>query len=266
LSAVLYASDAGIATITLNRPAALNALDEATIDGLKSATARAAADPGVRAVVITGAGDHFMAGGDLKWFREELAQHEPGDRTAIEAHFARRIDDVHASTLAIRGMDKPVIAAVQGAVAGYGLSLMMACDFAIAADNAYFTLAYRHIGLSPDGGATWSLPRIVGLRKATEIALLGERFDAQAALDLGLVNRIVARDALAAESRAFAERFLSASRGAIARTKALLGASFDQALPTQLDAEKASFAACAAERDFAEGLAAFVEKRKPDFR
>jgi len=266
MSAVLYACTGGIATITLNRPAALNALDEATIAGLKSATAEAEADASVRAVIVEGAGEHFMAGGDLKWFRDELALNPAGDRTAIESHFARRIDDVHASTLAIRRMDKPVIAAVQGAVAGYGLSLMLACDFAIASDNAYFTLAYRHIGLSPDGGATWSLPRLVGLRKATEIALLGDRFDAAAALELGLVNRVVARDGLAAETRAFAERFLAASRGAIGRTKALLGASFDRSLPAQLDAEKAAFAACTAERDFAEGLAAFVEKRKPDFR
>jgi 2-(1,2-epoxy-1,2-dihydrophenyl)acetyl-CoA isomerase len=162
-------------------------------------------------------------------------------------------------------MDKPVIAAVHGAVAGYGLSLMLACDFAIAADDAYFTLAYRHIGLSPDGGATWSLPRLVGLRQASEIALLGERFDAARALELGLVNRVVTREALAGEVRAFAGRFLTASRGAIARTKALLGAAFERSLFEQLDAEQASFAAGAAEPDFAEGLAAFVEKRPPNF-
>jgi 2-(1,2-epoxy-1,2-dihydrophenyl)acetyl-CoA isomerase len=266
MSAVLYESEGGIATITLNRPQALNSLDAAMIAGLKKATADAEADEAIRVVIIRGAGDHFMAGGDLKWFREELAQHGAGGADEVERQFAQRIADVHDSTRAIRRMGKPVVAQVHGAVAGFGLSLMLSCDFAIAADSAYFTLAYRHIGLSPDGGATWSLPRLVGLRKASEIALLGDRFDAAAARDLGLVNRVVAADELAGETRAFAGRFLGASRGAIARTKALLGASFERSLDEQLDAEQASFARCAAEPDFAEGLAAFVEKRKPNFR
>lgn len=262
MSAVLYERQGDLAIITLNRPAALNALDRAMIDGLALASARAADDPLARVVLIRGAGEHFMAGGDLRWFRAEIDGRHPD----IAAAFAITIDDVHASTRAIRHMNKPVIAAVQGAVAGFGLSLMMACDFALAADSAYFTLAYCHIGLSPDGGATWSLPRLVGLRKATELALLGERFDAATAASLGLINRVVPADQLASEAEALAARLARGPAVALARTKALLQASFGQSLEQQLDAEKQAFAACAAEPDFAEGLAAFAEKRKPIFR
>ena len=261
MSAVLYETRDSLAVITLNRPAALNSLDRAMIDGLRAATERAAHDAAVRVVLIQSAGEHFMAGGDLKWFREEIDGRHPD----IDAAFQRTIDEVHASTLAIRAMNKPVIAAVQGAVAGYGLSLMMACDFALAADSAYFTLAYCHIGLSPDGGATWSLPRLVGLRKATELALLGERFDAATAATLGLVNRVVPAAQLSAEAATLAARLAKGPAAALARTKALLNASFDRSLEAQLSAEKLAFAACAAEPDFAEGLAAFAEKRKPKF-
>lgn len=259
--AVLYETRGRCALITLNRPAALNALNRAMIDGLAAATRRAADDDLVRVVLIRGAGDHFMAGGDLKWFREEIDGRHPD----IEAAFELTIDQVHASTQAIRQMRKPVVALVHGAVAGYGLSLMLACDFALAADNAYFTTAYCHIGLSPDGGATWSLPRLIGLRKATELALLGDRFDAATAASLGLVNRVLPAAELASAGDALAERLARGPAGALARTKALLQASFGHTLEQQLTAEKRAFAAGAAEPDFAEGLAAFAEKRKPKF-
>lgn len=261
MSAVLYETQGNLALITLNRPTALNSLNSDMIAGLAIATARAGDDENVRVVLIRGAGDHFMAGGDLKWFREEIDGRHPD----IEAAFQLTIDQVHASTQAIRYMNKPVIAAVHGAVAGYGLSLMMACDFALAADSAYFTLAYRHIGLSPDGGATWTLPRLVGLRKASELALLGDRFDAATAVSLGLVNRAVPLAELSHEAELLASRLASGPAAALARTKALLQASFDHSLDQQLAAEKRAFAACAAEPDFGEGLAAFAEKRKARF-
>lgn len=261
-SAVLYQTRGDFGLITLNRPAALNSLNRDMIDQLAAATTRAAEDDAVRVLLIRGGGDHFMAGGDLKWFREQI---EGRSATKIEAQFRQTIDDVHASTQAIRQMRKPVIAAVHGAVAGYGLSLMLACDFALAADNAYFTLAYCHLGLSPDGGATWSLPRVVGLRKATELALLGDRFDAATAASLGLVNRVVPLAELDAETEALATRLARGPAHALARTKALLNAAFDHSLDQQLKAEQRAFASCAAEPDFAEGLAAFAGKRKPKF-
>jgi 2-(1,2-epoxy-1,2-dihydrophenyl)acetyl-CoA isomerase len=173
------------------------------------------------------------------------------------------IEGVHAAVLNFRRMDKPVIAAVHGAVAGFGLSLMLAADLVLASESAYFTLAYSNIALSPDGGATWSLPRHVGLKRAMEIALLGERFDALRAHELGLVNRLVAPEQLAAETQKLARRLALGPAAALARTKALLNQSFDNSLEAQLLAEQGYFADCAAHPDFAEGLAAFFEKRRP---
>ena len=174
MSTVIYELSDHVATLTLNRPQALNALNNLMVDDLRQATAKAAFDPQVRAVVLCAAGDHFMAGGDLKWFRDQLTV-PPAER---QLRFEAMIASVHAAILNLKGMGKPAIAAVHGAVAGFGMSLMMACDLVMAADNAYFTLAYSNIALSPDGGATWSLPRQVGLKQAMEIALLGERFAA----------------------------------------------------------------------------------------
>ncbi len=162
-------------------------------------------------------------------------------------------------------MDKPLIAAVHGAVAGFGLSLMLAADLALAADDAYFTLAYSNIALSPDGGATWSLPRHIGMKRAMEVALLGDRFDARRALELGLINRVVPKGVLEQESMALAARLAAGAAEALARTKALLDQSFDNPFEDQLLAEQRCFVECASEADFAEGLAAFFAKRKPVF-
>lgn len=262
MSLVRYEIGEGIATLTLDRPQALNALNDELIEALADATARAAADPAARVVILKSSGEHFMAGGDLKWFAEEIEGRAPA---AIEAEMQARLARVHATTLNIRRMGKPVIAAVRGAAAGYGVSLMLACDFALASESAYFTLAYCHIALSPDGGATWVLPRLVGLKKATEIALLGDRFDAATAAALGLVNRAVPDETLDDECLALASRLKRGPALALARTKALLNQSFSTSLEEQLAAEQASFARCAAEPDFGEGLAAFAEKRKPRF-
>ena len=135
----------------------------------------------------------------------------------------------------------------------------------VAADNAYFTLAYCHIALSPDGGATWSLPRQVGLKQAMEIALLGDRFDATRARELGLINRLVPLAELSAETLKLAQRLAAGPAEALGRTKALINQSLDHSLPAQLLAEQRAFAACGAHADFSEGLAAFFEKRKGRF-
>jgi len=260
MSTVLSHLEDGVLTLTLNRPESLNALNLAMIEDLRAATAQAEHDASVGAVVIRG-GEHFMAGGDLKWFHSQLAL-PPAERQAL---FEQTIAAVHATTLQVRRMGKPVIASVNGAAAGFGLSLMLACDLAVAAETAYFTLAYCHIALSPDGGATWFLPRAVGAKRAAEIALLGDRFDAAQAKDWGLINRVVPAAELEAETFKLARRLAAGPREALARTKALLQASSSNSLPEQLFAEQTSFAACSVHDDFAEGLGAFLEKRKPAF-
>lgn len=258
---VLYEVHERVARLTLNRPKSLNALNLDMIGALRTATARAEVDPGVRAILVTGAGEHFMAGGDLKWFREQLAL-PPQERQPL---FERTIADVHQTTQQLRRCDKPVVAAVRGAVAGFGLSLMLAADLALAADDAYFTLAYCNIALSPDGGATWSLPRAAGMKRAAEIALLGDRFDARQALDWGLVNRVVAGDELLPQAEKLAARLAAGPAEALAGTKRLLNAAFETSLTEQLHAEQRAFAACGVNPDFAEGLAAFFEKRPARF-
>lgn len=258
---VIYELRDHVARLTLNRPKALNALNLDMIEALRVSSARAEADPEVRAILITGAGDHFMAGGDLKWFHEQLAL-PPQKRQPM---FERVIGDVHQTTLQLRRCGKPVVAAVRGAVAGFGLSLMLAADLALAADDAYFTLAYCNIALSPDGGATWSLPRTVGMKRAMEIALLGDRFDARQALDWGMVNRVVAASDLLPHADALAARLAAGPAEALAHTKRLIGTAFNATLAEQLHAEQRAFAASGVHPDFGEGLAAFFEKRPPRF-
>jgi 2-(1,2-epoxy-1,2-dihydrophenyl)acetyl-CoA isomerase len=256
---VLAATRDAVSTLTLNRPRALNALDRDLTLGLRDAVFAAEQDPAVRCVVIRG-GEHFMAGGDLKWFDGLIA-----GRSAAEnrVQFEGFIHEVHALILSLRRMPKPVLASVSGAAAGFGMSLMMACDLAIAADNAYFTLAYTLIGASPDGGSTFALPRLVGQKKAMEIALLGERFEAATAERLGLVNRVVPAASLEAETQKLAARLAAGPTAVYARTKALINRSFDHPLEVQLQQEAEAFAQSASEPDFKEGLSAFIQKRKP---
>jgi 2-(1,2-epoxy-1,2-dihydrophenyl)acetyl-CoA isomerase len=258
-AAVLTASAGGICTITLNRPRALNALDRDLTIGLRDAVFAAEHDPTMRCLVIRG-GEHFMAGGDLKWF-DDLVRSRPSAANRIQ--FEDLVHEVHAIILSVRRMPKPVIASVSGAAAGFGMSLMMACDLAIAAENAYFSLAYALIGASPDGGSTFALPRIVGAKKAMEIALLGERLDASTAERLGLVNRVVPLAALDQETNKLAARLAAGPSAVYGRTKALLNGSLNASLESQLQREAEAFAQSAAEPDFAEGIRAFVEKRKP---
>jgi 2-(1,2-epoxy-1,2-dihydrophenyl)acetyl-CoA isomerase len=254
--------DEGIATITLNRPEALNAVNQAMMAALVEAVARIEADPAARCVVIRGAGDHFMAGGDLKEFHGLLSQ--PAE--ARRDHFQTTIDRLHPAIVTLRRMPQPIVASLKGAAAGFGLSLALAADLAIAAEDAYFTLAYCLIGTSPDGGSSYHLPRIVGLRKAMEIALLGERFNAETARDLGIVNWVVPLGELEAETTRIARRLAAGPGLALGRTKRLLNHSLDTGLDGQLRAETESFADCAATGDFVEGVTAFVEKRAPAFR
>ncbi|MDF3011686.1 MAG: enoyl-CoA hydratase/carnithine racemase [Burkholderiales bacterium] len=259
---VVVTARGAVTTIALNRPRALNALDRDLTLALREAVFAAEHDPAVRCLVIRG-GEHFMAGGDLKWFHGLLAGRAPAE---IRAQFEAFIGEVHPLIVSLRRMPKPVLASVRGAAAGFGMSLMMACDLALAADDAYFTLAYTLIGATPDGGSTYALPRLVGQKKAMEIALLGERFDARAAERLGLVNRVVAAASLEAETERLAAQLAAGPAAVYARTKALINRSLERTLESQLQEEAERFAESAAEPDFAEGLRAFLEKRKPAWR
>ena len=260
---LLLTRDGAVATLTLNRPDALNVLDLPMMDALVAHTAALASDSTLRVVVLRGAGKHFMAGGDLRTFATQLSQ-VPPERRQVE--FQRIVDRLHPAIEHLQRMPHPVIGAVQGAVAGFGLSLVGACDLVVASEDAYFSSAYRQIGLSPDGGGTWSLPRIVGLRKALEIYLLSERFDAREAARIGLVNRVVDAAVLDATVQAFAQSIATGPALALRNVKRLLRESLDRPLSQQLRAEADSFGQCAADDDFREGIEAFFAKRPPRFR
>ena len=260
-SPILLSRDGPVATLTLNRPASLNALDAAMMDALVMHTSALAADDALRCVVIRGAGRHFMAGGDIRHFAEQLAL-APADR---RNRFMRTIEHLHVAIEQLQRMPHPVVASVHGAVAGFGLSLLCACDLALAADTSYFTSAYRQLGLTPDGGLSYALPRQVGLKKAMEILLLGERFGADDALRLELVNRVVPEAELERATAAVVAAIVSGPVAAMRNGKRLIQQSLAQTLSAQLAAEAASFSACSATDDFVEGVRAFLDKRPPRF-
>ena len=211
---VLYSVADGVATILLNRPQVMNALDARMIVQLREAAERAEHDTQARAVVIRGAGPAFLAGGDVAMFHANL--------TKMPALVREGAPELHRAILALRRASKPVLASVHGAVAGAGVSVMAAADLAIAADGTKFTMAYSRLGTSPDGGATYSLPRLVGMRKALELILLSDAIEAREALRLGLVNWVVGAEQLAAETESIARRLAQGATAAFAEIKKLL--------------------------------------------
>jgi len=253
-----------ICWITFNRPQALNAINREVVDALIVITDALLHDTSVRAVVMQGAGGHFMAGGDIKHFKERLDADL--DEAELKAEFQSLLDDVHHVIHNMRSMPQPILASVSGAAAGAGASLMLACDMVVASKDSVFTLAYCHLGVSPDGGSTYHLPRTVGLKRSFEIALLGDRFDAETAERWGLINRAVEADELEAETEELARRLATGPTAAHARAKHLLNNSHARGLNAQLEAETEAFVACTLGADFAEGVDAFVNKRKPEFK
>ncbi len=247
--------DGPVATLTLDRPAALNALTVPVKVALRAALESIAGDPAVRAVILTGAGRAFCAG-------QDLAERDEPDAAPLDVEVRERYNPI---IRALRSMGQPVIAAVNGVAAGAGASLAFACDLRIAAEEARFVLAFGRIGLVPDSGATWFLPRLVGPAKAAELALVGDSVDAAEALHLGLVSKVVPAADLMSEARALAERLAEGSPLALSLTKGALQRSLTIDLDVALEDEARLQGIAGASADHAEGLAAFREKRQPRF-
>jgi 2-(1,2-epoxy-1,2-dihydrophenyl)acetyl-CoA isomerase len=244
-----------VGTITLDRPDALNALTVPLKHELLAAFEQVAADDAVRAVVLTGAGRAFCAGQDL---RERL---EP-DAAPLQDEIRLRYNPL---IRAMVGLDKPLIGAINGVAAGAGASLALACDLRIAAEGASFLLAFGRVGLVPDSGATWLLPRLIGGAKAAELALTGAALTAADAERLGLVLRVVPGEELAAAAQALAAQLAAGAPVALALTKRALAATWDATLAEQLETEADLQGQAGATADHAEGVAAFVERRPPRF-
>lgn len=246
-----------IATITLHRPHAGNAIDVAMADALLAAALECDADEAVRCVVLTGSGTKFCTGGDVLGFQQA------GD--GAPALIERLTAPLHMAIGRMSRMNKPLITAINGAAAGAGFGLAIMGDVALAARSAKFAVAYGALGLSPDAATTWLLPRLVGLRQAQRLALAGETIDAPEALRIGLISEIVEDEDLTDAAMQSAEALAARSMGAIKRTRALLLSSFAQGLETHLEREAEAIASAARDSDGREGIAAFVERRKPRF-
>jgi 2-(1,2-epoxy-1,2-dihydrophenyl)acetyl-CoA isomerase len=261
LETVNLRRDGAAATIELNRPETLNAWNAQLGHDLLAAITAAAEDDDVRAVVITGAGRAFSAGADLR----DLSTRE--ERTPEGHPDVRKVltERYHPIITTIRTMPKPVLAAVNGPAVGIGLSLALAADLVVAAESAYLLLAFVNIGLVPDGGSSLFVPARIGFARATEMAMLGERVSAAQALDWGLVNRVVADAAFAAEVAALRDRLAAGPTRSYAGSKRQLNhwlyARMDEQLALEADVQQE----LAGSPDFAEGVAAFVQKRLPAF-
>jgi 2-(1,2-epoxy-1,2-dihydrophenyl)acetyl-CoA isomerase len=258
---VIVERKGSIVTATLNRPESRNALSDEMIQILDKTFTDGEHDPEIRAYVIRGVGEHFMAGGDVKKFYANRTKPAHQRRSELE----NNIQHLHVLIYKMRRTRQPILASVRGGVAGFGMSLMMACDLAIAADDSFYTLAYCHIGLCPDGSSSWTLPRIVGTRKAMEIAMLGDRFKGPEALGLGLINKLVPVADLEKETLALATRLANGPTRAYGHMKRLIEASIGNTLETQLQMEGMAIADCMSSDDMIEGVSAFVEKRAPKF-
>jgi 2-(1,2-epoxy-1,2-dihydrophenyl)acetyl-CoA isomerase len=248
-------TDGAVATITLDRPDALNALTVPLKESLLGAFHDAGADPAIRAIVLTGAGRAFCAGQDL---RERT---EPGALPLADEIRARYNPLIRA----MRALDKPIVGAVNGVAAGAGASLAFACDIRLAAEGATFLLAFGRVGLVPDSGATWLLPRLIGAAKAAELALTTDPLSAADAERFGLVARVLPAETLVAEAQALAARMAAGAPIALALTKHLLDRAWDASLEDQLEAEADAQGVAGASADHAEGMAAFLERRPARF-
>ncbi|MBB5747573.1 enoyl-CoA hydratase/isomerase family protein [Brevundimonas variabilis] len=246
-----------VAILTLSREHAGNAIDQEMADGLLEAAQTCETDERVRAVLLTGQGRSFCVGGDVKAF----AAAGSGAPELVR----KLTGSLHAAMALLARMDKPLVTAVNGAAAGAGFGLAILGDVALAARSAKFAMAYGAIGLTPDAGATWLLPRLVGFRMAQELALTGTRIDATEAERIGLITRAVDDESLLVEARSLATKLAHSPRRAFAHTRALLHQSSSNDFETQLALEAAGIAYAIGQPEGQEGISAFVARRPPDF-
>ena len=248
----------GIATITLNRPAALNALDMQLAREFHQAVVACSENDDVRVVVVTGSGNAFCAGGDVKGFCEHI--------DTFGVHAKLLTTELHGAVSRMVRMAKPTITAVNGVAAGGGMSLALSGDLILATESARFTMAYTQVGLAPDGSSTYWLPRLIGGRRTLELMLTNRRIEAEEALAWGLVNRVVAPDCVEEEALAFATQLANGPTEAFGLVKKLVLASAGNTLETQMELESRAIADASRTADAKEGMAAFFEKRDPTFQ
>jgi 2-(1,2-epoxy-1,2-dihydrophenyl)acetyl-CoA isomerase len=247
----------GIATVTLNRPEAYNALDRQLATEFHDAIVTCSEDEAVRVVVVTGSGRAFCAGGDVKGFVEQL--------DGIGKHVKLLTLALHAAISRMVRMPKPTITAVNGVAAGGGMSLSLAGDLIVATESARFTMAYTQIGASPDGSSSFFLPRLVGMKRALELTFLNRVLGAREAMEWGIVNQVFPDDQFQAEVQSLAAQLAQGPTQAYGRAKALLYSSTSETLETQMEHEAQLIAASGHTVDFREGITAFVAKRTPVF-
>ncbi len=255
---LLYGVEDGVATVTFNRPDSANAMGPEMAREFNQVSLEIEGDRNIRAVVLTGSGKMFCAGGDLGAFAAAGEQ--------ARSLILQMTGDLHLGISRLSRNAAPVIGAINGTAAGAGFSIVMLCDLAISAASAVYTMAYTNAGLSPDGSSTYFMPRKIGDRRTRELMLTNRVLKADEALQWGVVNQVVADDEVLAEATALAKKLANGPTQAFGEVKALLNSSFDQSLETQMELEARAIAKLIASADGQEGLDAFLNKRKPEFK
>ena len=255
--------DGRVAVLSFNRPDSRNALSEEMYAGFRTALPQVRDNPGIRVLMVTGEGGAFCAGGDVKGFR---ASHASGGTPSSQEQTLDHLRDIQAAvSLAIRRLNKPVVAAIPGAAAGAGLSIALAADLRVAAERAIFVSAFSTIGASGDFGSSWFLPRLIGEAKAKEFMFFSERVSAPEALDLGLVNRVLPDDDFDQAALDYCHHLAGRSPIALRLIKENIQRSFDAGLAESLDAEATAMVRAMSTADHREAVAAFFDKRTPNY-
>ena len=256
MSTLHFTAENGVATIVLNRPEAFNSLNKELAHALQDALDKCAADENIRAVVLTGEGKAFCAGQDL--VEVTTPEQMPGFKTLLEEHYKPIITK-------IRQLEKPVIAAVNGVAAGAGANIALACDIVVASEKASFIQAFSGIGLVPDSGGTFFLPRLVGFQKAVAISMLGDKIKATEAEQMGMIYKVFSVDEYSENVEKLAKRLAQMPTKGLALTKKVFSSSLTNSLEQQIAVENAAQIEASETADYTEGVQAFLEKRKPNF-